>query len=156
MVDKQMEEFLNSPREENRGMANIMKKLKQREVQRTIQVNLAIKRATDWTMPKLKENVLTRKEREKEEKLKELEQKRIAQALRHQLAHQNVLSSMGSWLTKRLGGMIKSKKITREETKIADNLSETTYNDESPVNPYKVPKFSLVQYARNKNSEFPN
>jgi len=53
-------------------------------------------------MPKLIENVLSRKERAKEEKIKEQEQKRIAKALRHQLAHQNVLSNMGQWLTKRL------------------------------------------------------
>ena len=105
-----MQELVNSPKAENRMMEDKMFQLKQREVQRTIQINLEVKKTTEWTMPKLKENVLTRKEREKEEKLKELEQKRQAKALRHQLEHQNVLSSVGTWLTKRLGTMVKKIK----------------------------------------------
>ena len=110
MVNRQMQELINSPKAENRMMEDKMFQLKQREVQRTIQINLEVKKTTEWTMPKLKENVLTRKEREKEEKLKELEQKRQAKALRHQLEHQNVLSSVGTWLTKRLGTMVKKIK----------------------------------------------
>ena len=64
-------------------------------------------------MPKLVENVLTRKERAKEEKLKEIEQRRIAKALRDQLAHQNVLSNVGQWLTKRIVHFAKNAQVHR-------------------------------------------
>lgn len=108
-----MNELHNSPKAENKIIEDKIQQLKERALQRTVHVNLEIKKKTDWTMPKLVENVLTRKERAKEEKLKELEQRRIAKALRDQLAHQNVLSNVGQWLTKRLKEFTKNAKVRK-------------------------------------------
>lgn len=106
-----MEELHNSPKIENRVIEQHMQRIKERSMQRTIQMNLEIKNKTDWTMPKLIESVLTRKERERNAVLKEIEQKRIAKALRHQLAHQSVLSSVGQWLTRRVVDYTKHGKL---------------------------------------------
>jgi hypothetical protein len=110
MIQRQMELILNSPKEENRLMQDKISEIKERALQRTIQLNLEIKKNSDWTMPKLVENVIYRKEKVKEDKLKEIEQKRIAKALRHQLAHQSVVSSVGKWLTLRLSSLVKEGK----------------------------------------------
>lgn len=118
-------------------------------------MNLEIKRNTEWTMPKLVENVLTRKERLKEERLKELEQIRVAKALRHQLAHQNVLSNVGQWLTKRLATFTKKVKINKNHDS-DDSLSEATNEDVRMSDPIKVTMFNVRKYAQNRDSSFMN
>lgn len=106
-------------------------------------------------MPKLIENVLSRKERAKQEKLKELEQRRIAKALRHQLAHQNVLSNMGAWLTKRLTKFTKNVKIKSERTQeVEDHVSDTTDEERRTREPIVIPLFNLKKYANDRNSKF--
>ena len=102
-----MKELINSPKAENKVITEKMALLKERSLQRAVQINLDIKKNRDWTMPKLVENVLSRKEKAEEERLKEIEQRKIAKALRQQLTHQNVLSNMGVWLTKRLSKFTK-------------------------------------------------
>jgi signal recognition particle GTPase len=150
-----MAELHNSPKEENRIIEEKIYQLKERALQRTVQMNLEIKRNTEWTMPKLVENVLTRKERLKEERLKELEQRRVARALRHQLAHQNVLSNVGQWLTKRLATFTKKVKLNKHQDS-DDSLSEATSEDIRLGDPIKVPMFNVRKYAQDRNSSFMN
>jgi hypothetical protein len=136
-----MDELRNSPKQENKILEDKVYSIKERALQRTIQINLEIKKKTDWTMPKLVENVITKKQREREEKLKEIEQRRIAKALRHQLAHHNMLSGIGQWLTKRLGTF--TQKLNKNKDIEEDNLSSTTSEDLRVKSPVIIPAFSL-------------
>ena len=151
-----MQEIHNSPKVENRVIEDKIYKIKERALQRTVQMNLEVKRNTEWTMPILIENVLTRKERARAEKQKEIEQKRIAKALRHQLEHQNILSNMGQWLAKRLGTFTKTVKTSQSKPQdINDNLSETTDEETRSKNPIIIPLFNLKKYAGDPNTKFP-
>ncbi|CAI2370104.1 unnamed protein product [Moneuplotes crassus] len=153
LISNQLCELHNSPKEENRIIEEKMQMLKERALQRAIQVNLEIKKNSDWTMPKLVQNVLNRKERIKEEKQKELDQIKAAKDLRHQLAHRNVLSNMGQWFTKNLSvftnkGKLKSKQKSIKEDKIEEEIQyEKIYSK-------MIPTFNMPDYARDKDKSF--
>lgn len=152
-----MEEIHNSPKVENRVIEDKIGKIKERALQRTVQMNLEVKKNTEWTMPILIENVLTRKERARAEKQKEVEQKRIAKALRHQLEHQNVLSNVGQWLAKKLGTFTKAVKNPHSKAQdIHDRLSETSDEEIHSKNPIIIPLFNLKKYAKNRDAKFPS
>lgn len=151
-----MQEIHNSPKVENRVIEEKIHKIKERALQRTVQMNLEVKKNTEWTMPILIENVLTRKERARAEKQKEVEQKRVAKALRHQLEHQNILSNMGQWLAKRLGTFTKTVKTSQSKPQdIHDTLSETTDEEIQSKNPVIIPLFNLKRYANDPETKFP-
>lgn len=151
-----MKQLCNSPKAENRIIEGRMYEIKERALQRAVQINIEIKKNREWTMPKLVENVLSRKERALEEKQKEIDQRRIAKALRHQLAHQNMLSGIGSWLIKRLPTLTKNvkkyKTITTQD--INDNLSDTTEEELRRKEQRIAPMFNLPKYARDRNASF--
>lgn len=139
-----MEELYKSPKTENKILEDKILQLKERALQRTVHVNLEIKKKTDWTMPKLVENVLTRKERHREERLKEEEQKRTARKLREQLAHNNLMSNVGLWFTKNLLKFTKNAKLNKTQN-MDDNLSDTTNEEIRKRDPIIIP---LFRYAK--------
>ncbi len=124
-----------------------MKVLKERALQRAIHVNLEIKKNSEWTMPKLIENVLSRKERVKEDRQKEIDQRNAAKDLRHQLAHRNVLSNMGAWFAKRLVTFTKKGKEKKKRRQEFEMKKEE-------VGTKMIPVFSIPQYAKNRKTKF--
>lgn len=150
MIKKQLNDLHHSPKDENRVIEEKMAQMKERALQRTVQLSLEIKKNTDWQMPKLVDNVLSRKQRARDEKLKEQEQRRIAKVLRHQLAHQNVLSGIGKWLTHQVVHI--AKNVQNKKKDETESLSETSTEDMRERTPVVVPLFNICEYASHRKT----
>ena len=90
-------------------LEGILKKIKERAINRTVKISCEIKQSSEWTIDKLMQAVIEKKKQKKREEQQRQELLKQERELRHNLEAQTVVTNLSKWLTQKASEVLKSQ-----------------------------------------------